>query len=152
MSQQLAAYLEQNILASDGVGLVRILYRACIEQVREARQAVLDGRISARAASISRACDMLGELINSLDMEAGGELSQNLLALYTYMQSRLLDATIRRDERPLSEVMGLLTTLAEGWDQIPARKTAECASSNSMPFFGSMSVPGDPAACQVWSA
>jgi len=55
----------------------------------------------------------------SLDKETGGEIAQNLDALYGYMQLRLLRANLHDDVEILSEVSTLLRTIKDGWDQIP---------------------------------
>ena len=51
-------------------------------------------------------------------MEGGGELSTRLRALYRYCLVRLLDANLHQSDEPLAEVLGLLSTLSEGWRTI----------------------------------
>ena len=63
-------------------------------------------------------------------MEAGGDLAKRLQALYGYSLVRLMDANLHQTDGPLSEVLGLLSTLSEGWqaiaksDPIPERPQA----------------------------
>ena len=52
-------------------------------------------------------------------MVAGGEVSQNLYALYTYMIERLVAANIESSTTILDEVVGLLKPVREGWNGIP---------------------------------
>ncbi len=112
------AYLESRILAASPLELVRLLYQACMAEVREARRHLAEGDIAARCRCVSQAHRILTELAVSLDHERGGELSMRLARLYDYMQRRLLDANFRQTDAPLSEVLGLLSTLAEAWSEI----------------------------------
>jgi flagellar protein FliS len=110
------AYLETRILAADPVELINLLYQACRQSVRDAREHLAAGRIGERSRAISKACEILVELDKSLDHARGGEISHRLAQLYDYMQRRLLDANMRQVDDPLVEVLGLLNTLGEAWE------------------------------------
>lgn len=111
------AYMESRILSADPLELIRMLYRACIDSVREARLSLAQGDIAGRSVRITKAHDILTELGGSLDYQQGGELSLRLGQLYDYMQRKLLEANCRQQDLPLSEVLGLLSTLLEGWEE-----------------------------------
>ena len=68
---------------------------------------------------LSKVIGLIGELQNSLDMDKGGELSENLYGLYGYMISQVTKANIKNDPEPLSEVAGLIAEIKSGWDAIP---------------------------------
>jgi flagellar protein FliS len=112
------AYLESRILSADPLELVRVLYRIAIDKIREAREHLQKGDVAARSKSISVASQALGELAASLDHQAGGDVSRRLAQLYDYMLWRLVDANFHQSAGPLDEVLGLLTTLSEAWQQI----------------------------------
>jgi flagellar secretion chaperone FliS len=125
------AYLESRVMAADPLELVNLLYQACRQAVRDAREYLAAGRIGERARSISKACEILIELASALDHSRGGEISQRLAQLYEYMHRRLLDANMRQSDEPLVEVLGLLNTLSEAWEGVhrPAPKPAMQAES-----------------------
>jgi flagellar protein FliS len=110
-------YLESRILSADPLDLVRLLYQGAIASVRDARRHLADGEIAARARAITKACSILTELTASLDHERGGDLSRGLARLYDYIGRRLIEANFRQADQPLEEVLGLLSTLAEGWEK-----------------------------------
>jgi len=112
------AYLESRVLSADPVELVRMLYRVAIERTREARQHLEDGDTVARSKAISAASLTLAELTAALDLEKGGQLSRRLAQLYDYMQCRLMEANFEQRAEPLNEVVGLLSTLLEGWSNV----------------------------------
>jgi flagellar secretion chaperone FliS len=109
------AYLEGRILSADPLELVRLLYQGCSDAVREARRCLAEGDIATRSRSVSKASEILTELIASLDRQRGGEIAERLALLYDYMQRRLIEAHLRQADEPLAEVLGLLMTLGEAW-------------------------------------
>lgn len=133
-------YLESRILSADGVELVRILYQAALESVEKARRHLREGDIAARSRAITRATAVIAELAVSLDHDAGGALSRNLLELYDYMQRRLLEANFCQSEPMLAEVSRLLATLLEGWmDCEPhARQWNEAPFGEPEPEYGGL--------------
>jgi flagellar protein FliS len=111
-------YLEQRILSADPLELVRVLYQAATTAVRKARSHLAAGQIAERARAITQAYRVLSELNGSLDRERGGDLSRRLAQMYGYMMRRLLEANFQQRDEPLAEVLGLLATLAEAWDEL----------------------------------
>ncbi len=122
------AYIQDSVLGSDPVDLIRALYEAAIGATQEAGRCLITGDMWGRSKAVSKATNILTELLVSLDHEKGGALSQNLKRLYAYMQSRLFDAHIKKSAEPLQEVERLLNTLLEAWRVVMA-KTAEAAQA-----------------------
>lgn len=108
-------YLETEVLNAHPVKLVQMLYRGAIDAVVAARRYVVERKIRERSDSITRAMEIINQLMFTLDHAAGGEISRNLGGLYAYLQSRLLEANAQQTEPPLAEVETLLSTLLEGW-------------------------------------
>jgi flagellar protein FliS len=127
-------YLESRILAADPLELVRMLYQAASEAVREARHQLASGAIAERGRSITKAGEILSELTGSLDYSRGGELSARLAELYTYMNGRLTEAHVRQSDGPLAEVLGLLATMSEAWDGVKAQTAPEAAIPVESPW------------------
>jgi flagellar secretion chaperone FliS len=123
----LLTYEEEEILSADPLTLVRWLYRGAIEAVEMARRRLAVRDIRGRSAAISKAVEILGELIASLHHEGASEVSRRLVELYDYMQRRLLAAHFEQADAPLAEVLQLLRTLAEAWNQMPAPKATSPA-------------------------
>ena len=65
------------------------------------------------------------ELTGSLDHQNGGEISQRLMGLYDYIQRRLIEANFRQSDESLVEVLGLLSTILEGWDGLKVQRQEE---------------------------
>lgn len=116
----LQAYEEEKILSADPMELVRLLYRGAIDAVETARHRLAARDLRGRSAAISKAVEILGELLASLNPEGASEVSRSLAELYDYMQRRLLAAQFEQADAPLAEVLQLLQTLGEAWNRVPA--------------------------------
>jgi len=66
----------------------------------------------------AKANALLAQLNATLDMERGGQVAQNLRALYEYMMNRLTLANATNDTALVAEVAGLVEKIKSGWDQI----------------------------------
>ena len=118
------AYRRTEAQSRSPVELVLMLYDGALRFVGEARAAVSRNDISARGEAVSRVLAIVGELQNTLDVDTGGDIARELDRLYSYINTRLLDVSLKRDATALDEVQKLLTTLREGWSQVTAPGTA----------------------------
>src|ERR1700730_5700665 len=116
------AYLESRILSADPIELVNLLYQACTGAGRGARHHLANGEIAGRSRAITKASEILIELTTSLDHQRGGEISQRLGQLYDYMLHRLTEANFQQSDAPLTEVLGLLSTLSEAWEGLKPKE------------------------------
>jgi len=126
-----ALSLEAKVMSADPVELVCLLYRGAIDAVDQAQQELRTGNIEARGRAITKAMDILSELIQSLDRRHGGEFARTLLELYDYMQKLLHAAHRDQSGRPLEETARLLNTLLQGWEACArARKSSSAGDSS----------------------
>lgn len=100
--------------------LVVMLYDGAIRFVGQARAAMARKDVAARGEAISRVLTIVAELQNTLNVDEGGTIAQELDRLYTYINLRLLDVTAKQDATALDEVEKVLVTLRDGWAQIAA--------------------------------
>jgi flagellar secretion chaperone FliS len=123
-------YFEDRVLSASPVELVHMLYQGAIGAVQDARHHLENCKIMERSQAINKACAILMELTAALNHEAGGELASRLAGLYGYMQRRLLEANFQQSDGPLGEILGLLATLDEGWEEI-AKQREQAAAAKS---------------------
>jgi len=91
--------------------------------------------------NIIKAQDIVTELLLSLNMEEGGEISQNLFNLYMYFKKQLLEANIKKDGEILKQVIKLLKELRDAWDQISANE-AKSDKNMNIGAKGNFSIEG----------
>ncbi len=108
-------YFEDEILTADPLKLVILLYRGALDSVASARRHLASGDIRARSRSITKAMEIVSELVRSLDHERGGFLSHELSRLYEYVLNLFAESNTRQSDAPLAEAETLLSTLLAGW-------------------------------------
>jgi len=127
--------VESGVAAADPHKLIAMLYQGALLAIANAKNGILRKDISAKCAAISKAIAIIDEGLNaSLDKKVGGELAQNLSALYDYMSRRLLAANLNNDMAALDEVSRLLNDLKGAWDNIrPAAPQSHAKAVPDMP-------------------
>jgi flagellar protein FliS len=98
--------------------LIQMLLIGALDKIAIAKAAILKKDIPAKGENIGWAISIIDSLRASLNHEAGGDLADNLSALYEYMGQRLLLANVRNDVLILDEVATLMRQIKAGWDGI----------------------------------
>ena len=121
--------VETSMHTLDQHQLVSLLYEGVLTSLATARGALARGDVATKCNAISKAVRIIEEgLSTALDIEAGGELAQNLSALYDYSLRQLILANARNDDAMLVEVMRLIEPVAQGWNAIKAPGAASISA------------------------
>lgn len=83
--------------------------------------------------NIIKAQDIIFELNVTLNMEQGGQLAQTLRSLYDYMDRRLLEANLKKDETIIREIIGRATVLRDAWAQMLSGTGQQAAAAMPAP-------------------
>lgn len=75
--------------------------------------------------AITKAQRILTELMSCLDLENGGEIAKNLMALYSYAYDQTVQANTGQDEEALQRAMRVLGDLRASWSELDAATRAE---------------------------
>jgi flagellar protein FliS len=126
-ARALNAYKQTDVTSRSPLEIVVLLYDGAIRFLGEAHVASTRSDRPSRTRSVARAQAIIGELQGTLDMERGGQVATDLDRLYTYMTSRLLDATARQDDTAIAEVQKLLGSMREAWAKIAVQPDAVAA-------------------------
>jgi flagellar protein FliS len=96
--------------------LIVLLFEGAREAIIIARSGMECGDIPQKGMAITKAIDIiLNGLRACINLEEGGDLAQNLYALYDYMARRLLHANMNNDKAALDEVLKLLAEIHSAW-------------------------------------
>ena len=122
--------METGVFAADPHKLILMLFDGALMAINNAINQMEAGKIAEKGRSISHAVAIVERgLRASLNKEVGGELAQNLDALYGYIIKQLMTANIQNDVDKLVESKKLLHELRSAWEQIAPNKNAQNAAA-----------------------
>jgi len=90
------------------------------------------GRIEQIGKAVMKAEEIITELMASLDFEQGGEISNNLFALYRWFNRELLEANIAQDIGRIRTVRDMFSELRNAWSQIVGKYSGESAAREAV--------------------
>ncbi|QDG37682.1 flagellar export chaperone FliS [Alteromonas mediterranea] len=117
--------LKQDVANADPHKLTLMLLQGALDRIAYAKGAMERKDFSEKANFISKASAIIMHLRDTLDLAAGGEVADNMFALYNYMVERLGDAHVSNNLKVLDEVSSLLTPIRDAWVQIPEEAKQE---------------------------
>ena len=133
-------YKETKIITANQGKLIVMLYDGAIKFLNIAIDNMDEPRTYDVANNnIIKAQDIIAELLVSLNMEEGGQISQNLANLYIYFKRQLLEANIRKDKTIALPILNNLKSLRDAWDKISA---SEARSDTNIGFTGGFNAEG----------
>lgn len=118
--------------------LIQLVFDASAEAIAAARGAMARSDLAGKGVAIAKAVTLIDQGLKcSLDRERGGELAENLAAIYDYCVLRLTQANLTNDDTKLAEVSKLMQTVSEAWQQIssgnPASADVSLGADDAMP-------------------
>lgn len=105
-------------------GLIVLLYEGALVALVHAKFHMDRNEVAEMGRAIAKAVAIINEgLRASLDMDRGGEIAENLDALYDYMGQRLLLASLKKQPEIIDEISKLLIDLKGAWESIGKLQT-----------------------------
>lgn len=111
--------LKQDVATADPHKLTLLLMQGVLDKTAYAKGAMLRKDYVAKSEHLSKVTAILINLRDTLDMGVGGEIAENLFALYDYMIEKTTEAHANNDLQLLDEVITLMTPIRDAWLQIP---------------------------------
>lgn len=110
--------VESAVMSASQQQLVTMLFDGVLSALVRARLFMQDNNQQGKGVSLSKAINIIENGLRvSLDEESKDELTQNLIALYSYMVRRLLQANLRNDVSAVEEVEALMRNIADAWKE-----------------------------------
>lgn len=116
------AYFNTKVTTTTQEEIVVLLYEAAIKFLGQAKIKIQEKDYQEKGNLISKVLDIIAELDSSLNVDKGGELAQNLHALYLFCQSRLLMANLKMDPQIIDEVIEMLKSVGSAFAEISNSK------------------------------
>lgn len=136
-SNPIASYqqvsLESDVRGADPHRLIVLLFDGAESALVTALHQLESGDYPGKSVSLTKATSIILEgLAASLNLEEGGELAQNLHALYQYMVARLVHANVHKDAAAIREVQGLLGEISGAWREMGATLRQQAAGEKNL--------------------
>lgn len=128
MTNPYQLYRETQVQTAPPETLVLMLYDGAIRFLQQARQQISAGEDP--EAAITRAQDIIVELSNSLNYQAGS-IAEHLFRLYDYYLFRLVQAYGPHNLEAVTEVVNHLRDLRMAWEQAVRQTRAGQALAES---------------------
>lgn len=109
------AYKHQQVMTASPEELTLMLYNGAIRFVNESIKALEAKNLEKANKANLRAQDIVREFMCTLDMQY--EISKGYYQLYEYMEYRLIQANLKKDQEQLIEVRNMLQELRDTWGQ-----------------------------------
>ncbi len=122
-------YLEQKIMGAKPEELTLMLYDGILKFLKQGKLYIEQKDMARTNVALIRAQDIIDELNITLNMDY--DVSQNLRELYIFMNSRLVEANIKKDQGIIDDVLELATEMRDTWKEamglakMPTVKAAE---------------------------
>jgi len=129
----LSAYKETRIRTASQGQLIVMLYDEAVKQLDKGLELISlnksgkkdPSRIEVIGKAIIKVRDIITELMVSLDFEQGGEIANNLFALYTWFNKELMEAHMNMDTVRITAVRNMVDQLRGSWVEICSKTSAE---------------------------
>ena len=95
-----------------------MLYDGALKNIAAGKAAMERADTFRQNESLLKAQKIVAELISCLDMDKGGEIAQNLLALYSFCYNKLVEANIGDTTEGLDHATEVLRDLRSGWVEL----------------------------------
>ncbi|MCI4624445.1 MAG: flagellar export chaperone FliS [Candidatus Magnetoovum sp. WYHC-5] len=127
------AYMTTGISSLSPLELVIKLYDGAISFLNKVATAIKGKDKVSKIQYINKTRAIVEELLNSLKVEEGGEVAQNLQDLYTYMLIELARLHTSESLDKVYHIQDLLKTLRSAWQEI--RQTMPSSELSSQRYY-----------------
>lgn len=117
-SQYKAIELQTRIETASPHELIDLLLQGARSHIATAQGNIQRNQIKEKGEHIGKAISIIEGLKMSLNHDKGGEIAENLLQLYDYIQQILLKANLKNDEDLLAQSNMLLAEVHQAWQAI----------------------------------
>lgn len=125
-------YKQTSVQSASREKLLLLLYEGAIRYMKQALMAIDNRDIAGRGLNIGRAFDIVNELNNTLNHEAGPEIAMNLEQLYMFISEQLTKSNATGDKKPLEDGLKIMETLYSGWVEAIEKLKREEMSVNKV--------------------
>lgn len=109
-------YQNNSVNTSTPGELTLMLYNGCLKFIEQGKRALENGNVEEKNTAIQKAQAIISELMLTLDKSVA--ISKEMLILYEFANSRLIDGNIKNDAALFDEASGIITEFRDTWKQV----------------------------------
>ena len=109
-----------------------MLLQGAMDRVAYAKGAIERKDFVNKSKFVTKATSIVIYLRDTLDMEVGGEVAENLSALYSFIVELINEANFTNDISKLDEAYSLLEPIRDAWISIPESAKLEAYEKKNM--------------------
>ena len=110
-------YQASNVNTATPEKLMIMLFDGAIQFLQKAKIAINDNNYKERSANIEGARKILRELMRTIDLENGNDVSKLLFKMYNRMVMNLIKANVQKDTEKIDAVITDLTNIRWGFQK-----------------------------------
>lgn len=110
--------------------LIVMLYDGIHRFSERALAAIREGDFEKAHHNLTRIGRILLELLGTLKEGGEGGIASNLKRIYVYCYEQIVVANLKKDEKRIREVQGILANLGEAWREIGGRYRSSVPESS----------------------
>lgn len=132
MRGNIRSYVQVNTQASladaDPHKVIEVMMTAALDHIGKAKGAIERKDIPTKARSINRAVAIVSGLQGALDHSVNPQFARSMDDVYSYMKTRLIEASASMDVAVLDELYQLFYPILDAWRSIPDAAKQEAIS------------------------
>ena len=110
-------YQTNNITTATPEKLMIMLFDGAIQFLQKAKSAIEEKNLLERSTNIENARKILRELMRTIDLENGNDVSKSLFRLYNKMAMKLIKANVSRNSALIDEVIEDFSNIRWGFQK-----------------------------------
>jgi len=110
-------YQTSNITTATPEKLMIMLFDGAIQFLQKAKTAIEEKNFQERSTNIELARKIIRELMRTIDLENGNDVSKSLFRLYNKMAMKLIKANVSKNSQMIEEVVTDLTNIRWGFQK-----------------------------------
>ena len=116
-SKYIKQYQTNNITTATPEKLMIMLFDGAIQFLQKAKTAIEEKNLKERSVNLESARKIIRELMRTIDLENGNDVSKSLFRLYNKMAMKLIKANVSRNSGLVEEVLQDLTNIRWGFQK-----------------------------------
>ncbi len=110
-------YQTSNITTATPEKLMIMLFDGAVQFLQKAKKAIEEKNLQERATNIESARKIVRELMRTIDLENGNDVSKSLFVLYNRMAMKLIKANVSKNVTLIDEVIEDLSNIRWGFQK-----------------------------------